>query len=182
MSDNEKNLSKDQLAALVEFQGESLKGGKVIRSSAYADATGEPRQKALVDYGIGGIKSFDASEYELAVAAGEVEPTLEMLSMEQLRQIAQGLKVAPASGRPNPVKLIVAIRAKLEADAIAEIEAEEAGPTRSELVNAYGEKVGQLLIDGGYASLSEVEEASDKDLKALKGIGRGTVKAIRSAS
>ncbi len=179
MPENESSLNKDQLNALAAFHGLSMKGGKVIRSSAYEDAAGEPRQKALVDYGIAGIKSLDASEYELSVAAGEVEPTLEMLGENQLREIAEELGVAPMSGRPNPVKLIVAIRAKLEADAIAELEAEEAGPTRSEVINAYGEKVGKLLIDAGYASLSSVAEAEDEDLLAIGGIGKGTLKALR---
>ena len=179
MSDD-KSLSKDQLSALVAFCGESLKDGKVLSAYAYEDHAGNPRQRALVDYGIAGTKSFDVSDHELAVAAGEVEPTLEMLSQSRLKSIADELGVSIQSGRPNPVKLIVAIRSKMEADAIAELEAEEAGPTRSEVINAYGEKVGKLLIDAGYASSSAVEEASDEELLALKGIGAGMLKAIRA--
>jgi hypothetical protein len=178
----DKSLSKDQLNALAAFHGCEMKGGKVLRSAAYKDHAGDGRQVALVDYGIAGVKKFDAGDYELAVAAGEVEPTLEMLSVAQLKVIASEVGVAPMGGKPNPVKLIVAIRAKLEADAIAEIDEEEAGPTRSEVINAFGEKVGKLLIDADYASLSAVAEASDQDLKAIKGIGAGTVKAIRAES
>ena len=179
MSDD-KSLSKDQLSALVAFCGESLKGGKVLSAYAYDDHAGNPRQRALEYYGIAGIKSFDVGDHELAVAAGEVEPTLEMLSMSRLKSIADELGVGIQSGRPNPVKLIVAIRSRLEADAIAELEAEEAGPTRSEVINVYGEKVGRLLIDAGYSSLSAVEEAEDKELLAIKGVGKGTLKAIRA--
>jgi hypothetical protein len=176
----QKSLSKEQLNALAAFCGESMKGGKVVRSSVYEDHAGNSRHKALVDFGIAGIKSFDAGEYELAVAAGEVEPTLEMLDMSKLKQIADDLGVGVQSGRPNPVKLIVAIRAKLEADAISELEAESEGSTRSEVINAYGEKVGQLLIDAGYASLSAVAEADDEDLLSISGIGKGTLKALRA--
>ena len=180
---SEKNgLSKDQLAALAAFNGESMKGGKVLSSYEYADHAGNPQLRALVDYGIAGVKVFNASEYELAVAAGEVEPTLEMLPMSRLKAIAEDLGVGIESGRPNPVKLIVAIRARLEADAIAELEAEEEGPTRSEVINAFGEKFGNLLIQAGYASLSAVAEADGKDLLAIKGIGKGTLKALRAAA
>ncbi len=179
MSD-EKSLSKDQLNALAAFCGESMKGGTVIRSYAYKDHAGDGRQKALVDFGIAGVKNFNASDLELAVAAGEVEPTLEMLDMNQLKAVAEEAGVAPQGGRPNQVKLIVAIRKKLEADAIAELENEAASPTRSEVINAYGEKVGGLLIDAGYASLGAVADAEDEDLLEIAGLGKGTLKAIRA--
>jgi len=179
MSD-EKSLSKEQLNALAAFHDVSMTGGKVLRSSAYEDHAGNGRQKALVDFGIAGIKSFDASDYELAVAAGEVEPTLEMLDMNQLKAVAEEAGVASQGEKPNPVKLIVAIRAKLEADAIAELEAEEADPTLNEVIDAYGEKIGGLLIEAGYASLSSIAEAEDDDLLAISGIGKGTLKALRA--
>lgn len=178
MSD-EKSLSKEQLNALAAFHGESMKGGNVIRAFAYEDHAGNGRQKALVDFGIAGIKSFDAGDYELAVAAGEVEPTLEMLDLGRLKQVAEEAGVASQGGRPNPVKLIVAIRAKLEADAIAELEAEQSGPSRSEVVDAYGEKIGELLIEAGYESVNAVAEAEDGDLLAIGGIGKGILKALR---
>jgi hypothetical protein len=180
MDDDRKDLTKDQLKALLAYHDHELKGGKVLKAYAYPDHAGEIHQRALVDFGIAGVKVFRASEYELAVAAGEVAPTLEMLPMHQLKAIAEDLKVG-VDGRPNPVKLIVAIRAQLEADAIAEMEAEETGPTRSEVINRFGKRYGDLLIDAGYASLSSVAEASDAELTAIKGIAQGALKAIREA-
>jgi hypothetical protein len=174
-------LSKSEVAELAAYHGCELKGGKIVRASSYEDATGEKRAKALVDYGISGIKAFDASYEDLAIAAGDVEPSLERLDEHQLAAIARDLGLA-ISGKTNKVKLVVAIREKIKKDALAELEEAEEGPTRSEVINAYGEKAGKLLIDAGYASLSAVAEASDEDLQAIKGIGKGTVKAIREAS
>lgn len=53
------------------------------------------------------------------------------------------------------------------------------GLTRSEVINVFGEKLGNLLIDGGYASISSIMMASDSDLEDVKGVGKATVKQIR---
>jgi ERCC4-type nuclease len=51
--------------------------------------------------------------------------------------------------------------------------------TRSEIINTFGEKLGQLLLDGGYSSLSSLFKVSDTELEEIPGIGEASVKKIR---
>lgn len=161
---------KKQIESLLAFHGHSLRGGKIVKAILYADATKEKRIQVMVDYGIKGTKKFDTSIHELDVRAGKVEPTLEMLSMEKLRAIAADLKVPMPTGRPNPVKLIVAIRAKLKADALAEVEAEiedeaEVEKPLSEMTKA------ELLVEAEIVG-AEVKKrwANPKIIEAIEAI------------
>ena len=154
---------KQQIEELLAFHDHSLKGGKIVKAILYADATEEKRIQVMVDYGIKGTKKFDASIYELDVKAGKVAPTLEMLGMEKLKAIATDLKVPLPSGRPNPVKLIVAIRAKLKADAIAEIEAEVEDEAEAEVEKPLSEMTkAELMVEAGTLEI-EVKKSWTKD-------------------
>lgn len=235
-----------------------LKGGEVLRAEAYEDVDGEKRLRAMVDYGTQGVKQFDASERELEVAKGKVEPTLEMLNQTQLKAVASEMGVA-MEGKPSKVKMIVAIRKALQRKAEAELAAEAAEPepspeleaiwgaevgarlagegfmtpadvinkpdremlelpwvdedvlaflrnpaahadaepepeggeapepeggealTRSEVINVYGERIGQLLLGAGYSTVSQVREDSDENLLDVEGIGPKTLEDIRAA-
>lgn len=182
MGEANSELSRAEVTALAGLSGAELKGGTVLYAKRYLDLAGEPRQKALIDFGIAGTKKFDASEHELAVADGKVEPRLEDLAMPQLQEIAAGLGIGSPSGRPSPVKLIVAIRAKLRADAEAEASADaEPKAEAGEVEAAFGPKIAKLLAEAGFADLLAVAAASDEDLLAIKGIGKGALKAIRAA-
>jgi hypothetical protein len=121
----ENELKSGQLDELLAYFGLSRKGGKIIKAIEYADATGEVRRKAIVDYGIGGTKKVDESVYNLDKKAGRVEPTLEDLGEMELRVIMTELGVG-ISGRFNKIKAIVAIRAALEKKVSSEMAAEEA--------------------------------------------------------
>jgi hypothetical protein len=106
---DETPLSDKELQQLVVYCGETLAGGKLVSSRHYQDATGEPRIRAMVDYGIGGLKKFDASVEAVARKSGSLEPRLEDLGELELRALANTLGVA-VQGRPNRVKLVVEIR------------------------------------------------------------------------
>ena len=56
---------------------------------------------------------------------------------------------------------------------------DDEGLTRSEVINEFGETIGNALIQGGFASLSAVEDASDKELRAVRGIGPAALEEIR---
>jgi len=60
-----------------------------------------------------------------------------------------------------------------------EVEIEEI-LTRSPIINLFGEKVGQLLLDAGYSSMAAVIMADDEVLLGIKGIGEAALKEIRS--
>lgn len=51
--------------------------------------------------------------------------------------------------------------------------------TRSEVINLFGEKIGQLLLDGGYSTVASTLVAADEELEDVKGIGEAAVKKIR---
>jgi len=51
--------------------------------------------------------------------------------------------------------------------------------TRSEVVNLFGEKIGELLIDAGYSTVSSVITAKNEDLKAISGLGKASLEKIR---
>jgi len=51
---------------------------------------------------------------------------------------------------------------------------------RPEVINLFGEKIGQILIDGGYSTVASVINATDKELKALPGIGKASLAKIRA--
>lgn len=140
---------KGQVDELLALSDVSLKGGKILRQDLYEDGTGEARIVAVVDYGIKGVKKFDASVRELDVANKRVEPTLETLSLSALQAIAGELGVS-VEGRPNKVKLIVAIRKKIAAEAEAEVEAD----------------------DGEFIEVASYDEMEKADLKGL-GTARG---------
>lgn len=50
--------------------------------------------------------------------------------------------------------------------------------TRSEVINAFGERVGHALIDAGYASLSSLEGLTKSELTKIEGIGAVSADAI----
>jgi hypothetical protein len=176
------DLSKTEVTALASLHGVELKGGHILKTRRYVDPTGEARQMALIDFGIAGTKKFDASEHELAMVDGKVEPRLEDLPMARLQEVAAGLGLGSPSGRPSPVKLIVGIRAKLRADAEAEASAEAGSPAETgELETAFGPKIATVLAEAGFPDLLAVAAASDEDLLAVKGIGKGALRAIRAA-
>jgi hypothetical protein len=50
-----------------------------------------------------------------------------------------------------------------------------------EVLEAFGEKIGRLLIAGGYPSLRAVRGAPDENLLGIKGIGGRTLESIRKA-
>jgi len=61
-----------------------------------------------------------------------------------------------------------------------EIRAESAERlTRSEIINAFGEDLGQKLLGGGYASMSSLTGATDEQLLAIDGIGPASLEKIR---
>jgi hypothetical protein len=107
-------LTDKELQRLAAYCGENLAGGKLVKSLHYQDATGERRMKAMVDYGIGGLKKFDASVEAIARKSGSLEPRLEDLGDLELRALANTLGVA-VQGKPNRVKLVVAIRQAMAA-------------------------------------------------------------------
>jgi len=51
--------------------------------------------------------------------------------------------------------------------------------TRSEIINAFGEDLGNKLLGGGYSSLSGMAGVTDEELLAIEGIGPVTVGKIR---
>lgn len=160
-------LDKEDVAKLAAMNGESLKGGKIVYANVQEDEAGEQFAVALVDYGIDGTKKFRASAYEFAVAQGEVEPRLEDLSIDALKTMSEGMGLSIA-GRPNKVKLVVAIRKKLEADAKAEILAEaiadeqETEGALDDYTEAMIEATDAARAAGG--ELSEPPGAADIDL------------------
>ena len=48
------------------------------------------------------------------------------------------------------------------------------------ILEVFGDKIGTLLIESGYASVRGVAAADDKELVAIKGIGQGTLRKIRA--
>lgn len=144
---DESPLTDKELQQLAVFCGQSLAGGKLVKSLHYQDATGEPRMKALVDYGIGGLKKFDASVEAIARKSGSLEPRLEDLGDLELRALANTLGVA-VQGKPNRVKLVVAIR-----QAMAARQAPPAPPAVSE--------VEEPVLSGSVALASEPAPAGD---------------------
>ena len=52
--------------------------------------------------------------------------------------------------------------------------------TRSEVINAFGDKLGQKLLDAGYSSLSGLAAASDQDLLKIPGVGPKAISDIRA--
>jgi len=67
-----------------------------------------------------------------------------------------------------------------EAEAEVEVEAEvEEISDRSLVINLFGEKIGQLLLDGGYPSVISVLVADDEALLGTKGLGKASLKKIR---
>ncbi len=148
---------KGQVEELLAFCGESMKGGNLLRSEIFEDETGEERIVAMVDYGISGTKKFDVSTRELDVANKRVEPTLEMLSMTALKAIADEMNVS-VDGKPNHVKLIVAIRKRIKAEAETEV---------AESVDEFVEDEGE----GSYEGLTKeelIQTATSKGVKIMK--------------
>ena len=117
-----KDLEAKVLRELAAFCKVRLKGGKVLSAKHYSDLTGEKRVSALIDFGIKGVKKLNASIYDLDLAAGRVEPTLESLDMLALKRAAAEAGVA-VRGRPNRVKLIIAIRKKERDERAAKVKA-----------------------------------------------------------
>jgi hypothetical protein len=62
-----------------------------------------------------------------------------------------------------------------------EIRAKDSGLTRSEVINTFGEDLGNKLLDGGYSSLSGMIDATDEDFLAITGIGPAALAKIREA-
>lgn len=60
-----------------------------------------------------------------------------------------------------------------------EIREADAGLTRSEIINTFGEDLGNKLLDGGYSSLSGMIDATDEDFLAIKGVGPAALAKIR---
>ena len=52
---------------------------------------------------------------------------------------------------------------------------------KTEVLEAFGEKIGRVLIGGGYASMKAVRAAPDENLLGIKGIGARTLDSIRKA-
>jgi hypothetical protein len=59
-----------------------------------------------------------------------------------------------------------------EIDHLAEMEEEK-------VVEAFGEKIGNLLIEYGYDSLSAISNATDDELLDISGVGEGWLRTIR---
>jgi hypothetical protein len=53
------------------------------------------------------------------------------------------------------------------------------GLTRSEIINMFGEGLGRMLLDAGYASITSLRLASDDELLAISGLGPAKVNLIR---
>lgn len=51
--------------------------------------------------------------------------------------------------------------------------------TRSEVMNAYGKKIGRMLIDAGFSTTSAVDAASDEELLAIDGFGDAALATVR---
>lgn len=60
-----------------------------------------------------------------------------------------------------------------------EVRMTDEGLTRSEVINEFGEALGNMLLEGGYSSLSAILEATDEDLLAIEGLGPAKLKTIR---
>jgi len=76
----------------------------------------------------------------------------------------QKVKVKPESKQENP-------EVKAEPVSAAEILVEKYSGLKSNYA--------KMLIEAGYDSLAKIEQASDKELLAIKGIGKATVKLLR---
>lgn len=50
---------------------------------------------------------------------------------------------------------------------------------RPEVINLFGEKIGQQLLDGGFSTIASTLAATDKELEAVKGVGEAALKKIR---
>lgn len=113
--------SDEQIRALIIQAGGDPESGELIKSRFYAEPDGERHIRALVDYGVGGVKVFDVPLDILEPPAAE--KSLEDLNVEALKEIARDLDVA-VSGKKT--ELIVRIRQAIEDKAKAEIDAAEA--------------------------------------------------------
>jgi hypothetical protein len=194
-------------------------GGRLHRSQAYEDATGEARMLVMIDYGIKGLKKMDFSVAELDRADGKLPKRMEDWPLERLEARAAELG-AHISGRKGRSKLVVAIRKAEEAlraprapapltrtelaeeprltpppadpepgasteakapDPGADLPADLVEAMKAEVLEAFGEKIGRTLIEGGYASMKAVRAAPDENLLGIKGIGARTLDSIRKA-
>jgi len=177
---------RKSLEELVAHKGETLKGGNVLSAKFYEDADGEKRIVAVIDYGIKGVKKFDASMRELDVANKRAEPGLEQLQLDELKRLAVslGLNISDANSR---VTLIVRIKQKLMEDAkaeiLAELEAEEETEEKAEhpFVEMFGEAMANELLAAGFETVDDLAGASVNDLKAVKGVGKKTAEKILAA-
>ena len=113
--------SDEQIRELVILGGCDPDAGELVKSRFYLEPDGEEHIRALVNYGIGGIKVFDRPMADFKPPAAE--KTLEDLGVPDLKVIAKDLGVA-VSGRK--VELIKRIRQAIEDKAKAELAAAEA--------------------------------------------------------
>lgn len=51
--------------------------------------------------------------------------------------------------------------------------------TRSEVINAYGPRVGQSLIEAGISTVTQAESMSDEALLAIPGFGQTSLAVVR---
>jgi len=171
------DLDKGTTEALVNMCGETLKGGKVIYARAELDLSGEPVMKALVDYGIAGTKKFTKTVREFIQKYDDEPKRLEDMDIIELKSMAENLGVS-IPGRPNRVKLVVAIRAKIKADEKQRIIAERAEmekPTEEvekEFATAMAEAVKAVEVAGGsfISGTSTAQDVSltEDELKKMK--------------
>jgi len=121
------NPSIGQIRELVILGGCDPDTGELVKSKFYLEPDGTEHIRALVNYGIGGIKVFDRPMADFKPPAAE--KTLEDLGVPDLKVIAKDLGVA-VSGRK--VELIKRIRQAIEDKAKAELAAAEAAAEESE--------------------------------------------------
>jgi hypothetical protein len=69
----------------------------------------------------------------------------------------------------------------MDEDEFADAQDEMEERDEAEVYSVFGTIMGGRLIENGFMSLEEINDASDKDLTKISGIGKGTVKTIRKA-
>ncbi len=60
-----------------------------------------------------------------------------------------------------------------------EIREKDSGLTRSEIINAFGEDLGNKILDGGFSSLTHLSQATDEEILGISGIGPASLVKIR---
>ena len=122
-----------------------------------------------------------ARKHGRATASGEYVEFVkgDILELTEQESASFGDKFEPvANGKVAEGGAIGDVAFQEPAAAAPEAAADAPEPA-SDLEGLVSEKIAGLLADAGYDSLAAIGDASDEDLLAIKGIGKGTVKNLR---